>query len=53
MVVTDDAYFEDPDDPEPRRVVDASDMSERAVSSFSHVSGGPWFERPIVDGRLV
>ena len=54
-VVTEDAYFEDPDDPDPdpRRVVDPSVRSERVVPLFSQVSGGPGFERPMVDGRLV
>lgn len=55
FVVTDGAYFEDPEDPDPdpRRVVDASERSERVVPLFSQVSGGPGFARPIVVGRLV
>lgn len=40
----DGVYFVDPDDPDPRRVVDAtedSEPSECLVVLFSHVSGGP------------
>jgi hypothetical protein len=54
FVFTDDAYFDDPDDPDPdpRRVVEVSEMSDCVVSLFSQVSGGPGFERPMVVGRL-
>lgn len=54
-----DAYFDDPDDPEPkpRCPVVTSELPERAVPLFSQVRGGPdtciGLERPIVLGRLV